>query len=319
MATPTFTSITPDTGLPGGKYLVTIVGTNFELPPAPASTGFVGGTYPESMQVEIDGRLAQDVKVYSSSLLTCVVPSYRGDPDGLSVTPGVAVDLTLRNVTGPEEDTFTGVFTFTRQDYTRAFGSLAHVVNTLISELRRQVLNNVAVSTSVDFDGDTANALDIVEIAETPALALFGPSIVENKFRREQKGSAVQDIPNLEFTKKSRASIADLSFELTVVSNSPIELLQLNQEVIRFFERNQFLEVPQDSDNPNDGDVEFDMVLVSWPTREGNANNSDQHNQSSTFEIRGVLIDEDTAEIIDSGYTTDDPADVSFTYETKDI
>ena len=78
------------------------------------------------MEVEIDGRLCEEVRVYSSSLLTCVAPAFRGDPDDL--TTGYLADVVLRNLTGPEESTYAGAFTYKRADFSRRDGCLLNVV-----------------------------------------------------------------------------------------------------------------------------------------------------------------------------------------------
>ena len=315
MAVPTLISVTPDEFHPGGRQLVRVEGANFELPPAPPATGYVGGSDPVTVEVEVDGRAAEEVKVWSSTLLTFLAPAYRGDPSALASSPGLAVDLTIRNVTGPEEDTFAGAVAYSRPSLARADGPLKHVVRTLLRELRRQVIDNVAMATQVDFDGDTADALDIVELAAIPALALFGPDIQEDRFRRTSQREATSDIPSLTFSKNRVPRVCQLGFEATLTARGAGELQQLTQELIDFFNRNPRLEVDADTADPTAGQRAFDMFLDSGPTRVGTANADDIYSANATFTVHGVPIDADDGTQVEFGYMLDDPPDVDVSME----
>jgi len=319
MAAPTLTSITPSSGHPGGKEIVRIEGTNFELPPAPPVTGYVGGSSPETVEVEIDGEMADEVKVWTSELITCLVPPYRGDPSALSASPGLAVDVVIRNLTGPEEDTFAGAYTYARPSMARADGPLRHVLRTLVRQLRREVLDYIAFGTHVDYDANTGDALDIVELAQNPALALFGPDISENKFRRTSESENSQDIPALTYTKSRVYRICDLRFDVTITARGMMELTHLMQEFLSFFRRNPLLEVNADTTDPSAGRYGFDMFLDSGPSRAGGANNDDVYTASASFVVVGVPIDSDEPTQVEWGKVMDDPPDVEVTYEQQEL
>jgi hypothetical protein len=319
MAVPTLTSITPDNGHPGGRELIRIDGSNFELPPSPAPTGYVGGSVPESVQVEIDGEFATDVKVWTSGILTCLTPPYRGTPSSLSHDPGYAVDVTIRNLTGPEEDTFTDAFSYKRRDLARRDGALAHVCKTLVRELRRQVIDNVAVATQVDFDGDPSDGLDIVELATVPALTLFGPDMTEDKARRgDIERPQARDLTELEYYKHRYPRIEIVSFEVGLVARGTTQSANLIQEFIGFFNRYPKLVVDIDSTDPSAGTVEFDMFLTNDPSRIGRKTHDDILTYSATFEIHGVPIDSDTPTRIEWGKILESDYDTEFTYEQQE-
>lgn len=313
MAAPTLTTITPDEGKPGGRYILRIEGADFELPPDPPSTGYVGTTFDESMEVEIDGRLCEEVRVYSSSLLTCVAPAFRGDPDDL--TTGYLADVVLRNLTGPEESTYVGAFTYKRADFSRRDGCLLNVVRTLIRELRRQVLNNVAISQAVDYDASTGDSLDIVELAGIPGLALFGPDIVEDKFYRGSIRPNVQDLGSLEYTKYDIPRVVTLRFTATLTASEGGEMMNLVQEFLMFFRNNKTLDVQLDSTDASQGYAGYEMFLTDDPSRSGQANESDVREMEATFEVRGVPIDEDEWQPVEWGRIMDDPADIEVNTE----
>jgi len=316
MATPTLTSITPSSGHPGGRFLVRIEGSGFELPPPPLATGYVGGSAPETVEVEIDGRLADEVKVWNDSLITCLVPAYRGEPSLLSASPGLSVDVTIRNLTGPEEDTFVDAFTYARPNLARADdGPLRHVLRTLDREMRRQVLDNIAYATQIDFDGDTSDVLDIVEIAKIPGIALFGPDITEDKYYRTSEREETRDLVGFEYEKKRVPRVNILSFQATLFARGIGESSHLIQEFLTFFRRNPRLEVDRDTTDPTAGMVEYEMFLTNGPARSGGANNDDVYSFTATFLIRGVPIDADEGTQVEWGRVLDDPADVDITHE----
>ena len=73
MATPTITSVTPNTGHTGGKTLVEIVGTNFQLLPDPPATGPVPVANP-SLRVLFGTTPALKADVWSATQIYCVTP-----------------------------------------------------------------------------------------------------------------------------------------------------------------------------------------------------------------------------------------------------
>lgn len=319
MAVPTLTSITPASGHPGGRELVEIIGTNFALPPDPPATGYVGGSYPESVEIEFNGQAAIDVRVWTDQLITCLVPPYRDDPSVLNADPGFDVDVVIRNIGPPiEEDTFTDAFTYKRTDLARGDSVLRYVVRTLVRELRRQVINDIMPGKHIDFDGDPADSLDIVELARVPAIALFGPDIIEDKYRRSSAKPTTSSVSVLEFEKKRPARISILRFTATLTAKGQREGLNLSNEFIEFFNRYPRLVVDVDSTDSSAGTVEFDMFLTDGPSRSGSANDDQVAVYDASFEIHGVPIDSDVGARIEWGKMLDDPPNIDTAYEQKD-
>lgn len=292
-----------------------ISGNDFELPPDPASEGYIGGNVPESMEVEVNGRKCSNVYVFTSQLLTCTCPSFRGDPDLLSNDPGLPVEVIVRNLTGPEETAYADAFTYKSVDLTRGDSVLVFIVRTLIRELRRQVLNNVAISQAVDYDETTGDGLDIVELADAPGIALFGPDITEDRFYRKPQGRVTQNLSLLEYTKYREARYATITFEVTLTGKSANEILNLSQEFMLFFRNNKQLEVLSNSSDPDSDLVGYEMFVTSEPSRSGGPNEHDVREMSASFEIRGVPIDEDDWTPVQWGKILDDPADIELNTE----
>ena len=317
MASPTFTSISPSEGNPGGGYLAVIVGTDFEQHPLPATTGYVGGTFDESMRVEINGREATEVRVYTATKLTCLMPAFKGDPDDL--TTGLDVDIVLTNLGPPEEDvTEVDGFTYKRTNLARGDSALARVCREVIDDLRRQVIKNIAVNTSVSYDGDTADDLSIIEMASAPGIALLGPFLTENKLHRMTKKPEGEGPTSDEYYKYRTHIYVDVGFDATIVAkDDPIELINLMQLFVVFFRNNTEITLDKDPGDSSQGTVAFEMWLTSFPKRTGGSQNNDLFLAKATFMIQGLPLDEDTWNRVRYGTILDDPADVDLTYSQE--
>lgn len=321
MAVPTFTSITPNTGHTGGTYLAKIVGTNFEQHADPPSSGYVGTDWPAAMSVTINGRECTDVRVYSPTLLTCVVPAYRGAPSGIG--SGAAVDVVLSNLSDPLVETVTETdgFTYQRRSMVRTSGALVYIVRELVETMRRQIIDNIAPGQSPDYDGSTADGLNVVQFAEAPGVAVFGPDLRRNKFRRaeEQAGETTPDLGTQEFTRAQRRRVNDLLFELAIFADEgdKIGLTNLTQEVVAFFQTNPKFEIPQDSTNPASTMLKFDMVMTSDPRPVRSPSSSGVLEAAASFEIRGVKIATDEDVTTEWGRVLDSDNDPELEWEQK--
>jgi hypothetical protein len=268
------------------------------------------------MEVEVNGREAEDVRVYSSTLLTFTMPAFRGAPKDIGT--GIDVDIVLRNLSPTEETTVTDGFQYQRINIARGDGSLAHIVRTLVNTIRIQIIDNVATSTEIEYDADTGAAIRKVAIASTPAISLFGPGIRENLIYREPRRVPVQDVGTLTFDRYREAYVVDLIFEFTIFTGgdgAKRDLLNLQQLMILFFRNNGHLVVDQKPSDPTAGTVDLQLWLTAEPSVDQIANIANLHSASGSFEIRAVPLDHDEWLAIERGYMLDDPPNLDFEYE----
>lgn len=317
MVAPTISSISPSEGHTGGKYVVRIDGSDFQLPPAPPSTGFVGGSWTPSMRVEFDGELATDVRVFSDSILTCVAPAYLGDPAGIG--SGVDVDVVVINL-GPPEESTTEVdgFTYKRTNIARHDGIIRYVVRQLLLKMRREIINNIAITTSTDYDNSASDGLSFVYLAETPGIALFGPSLRENLDQMRKGRRTRQNVGALSYQKYLARKYEDFLFEANMMTSgggAQNELLNLMQEFLMFFETNRYLEILSDSSDPNSEKRELELWLTGEPSTDDVITTKGTLAASASFEVRGVPVDRDQWRLIESGHMLDDPPDLRFQTE----
>jgi hypothetical protein len=313
MAAPTFTSISPSSGNPGGKYLVTIQGTDFEQHPDPPATGQTSGVLTPSMTVKFNGVAATQVYVYSTTLLTCIVPAYEGSVASLET--GADVDIILTNIGPPEESvTETDGFNYSRNDLTRN-GTLQRIIRFLLQKMKREIIANIMPFTSVDYDKTTGDTLNIVHLAETPGIGISDIDILDDPdYRDNDKVETTSG--GTDYIYYDNTPFSRIVFTASIVSQGdPVEHFNLSQDFITFFKRNKILYIIKDNNDVTKGYVELPLYLLSKPSFGGVPNASDIILSNATFEIRGVAIDEDDLIPVKSGKILDDPADIEISSE----
>jgi hypothetical protein len=281
VAKPTIISVQPPSGLAGGRTLVAVTGSGFRIP-APASPSV------PSIAVAVGGKPAAEVSVFSDGLLQFALPANE---------PGVVADVLVQNLDDSgvpipgEEATAAGAFAYVRPSLTGE-NDLTRTVRTLIRELKRQVLENVALTVQTDFEDESDAQLALVHIASIPALILVGPDVRENRFfslnqlPEETDGSGG-------FVQRRVPRTVDLGFTIVGVSDHATELLNLLAATEVFFNRNKYLEQDRDPENSAAGQVQYEMDLA--PDGELRAssqpNASNIRNFSGAFVVRGVDIE----------------------------
>lgn len=332
MAVPTITSLDPAQGHTGGRTLVEITGTNFNLP-VPQATGQTDGQPIVTTEVLFDGEPALSVKVISATRILALTPPYSGDPKNLRATNGVTVDVTLRNLdqgTGipipTEEVIFSGLEyrrpTLTGEAEHRS--DLRRLCEELLLLMRRQIVDAVEIARGVDYDEDTNSELHVVELAQLPGVVLVGPDLSENRFY-SSNDSPERDLDDgsNEFTVTEVPRTEDVSFNVLGYSNNLAEFLNLMTATTTFFQTNRHLKMDRVAGDPGVGSVKFEMDLVESLVRTGSAqNNSNLLGFSGRLLIRafdigdrpGITTDKwggvPKGDTIDKGIYTDDPGAV---------
>lgn len=290
MATPTITSVTPSTGITRGGYLVTIGGTDFDTNVDFSATP----TTPNGarMTVEFDGRLATDVRVVSSTALTCIVP--RGDlADALNTFAVDVVVTNLDEIALPPSATLVAGFTYNRPNLTDET-HLANVVRVLMQRMKQQIVANVALHTHTDFDLVTGDLTNRVEPAKLPVVVLVGPTLEPHTVTNyNAKILTINGSPTpTDFTKHNRAKAVDLEFEVRLMSSSKKELLNLLHHAVMFVHRNGLLDgIPIDPSSPGLGTVEYGLMIVDEFSAADRPSRANVREASGTWRVEGVLLE----------------------------
>lgn len=296
MAIPTIAAVTPSAGLTGGRLLVTITGSNFQLPPPPVASGPTPAPNP-SVEVLFGTTPAPVVRVLASSIVQCLAPS----------SDAGAVSITVRNidqagaVIAGETVTASAAFTYaapvinttpTGGGGTTAESALTRLVRALLRELKRQVIPNVELTVHTDYD-DTPGGANVAMLSSLPGLALSGPGLRENRFFSLNSPRVVA-IGDDRYKQLRAPYTVDLEFTLIGVDDSTIRLLNLMKEVVLFFHRNKYLAMACDPADPSSPSVRYEMEFSTdgEPKMAGATSNSNVRSFSGTFLVRGLDLDD---------------------------
>ncbi len=309
MAVPTITTITPNAGLSSGQTLVEIVGTAMRLPPSPPESGPTDGYVPITVNVLFAGLRATNVNVRTDpsnppdgTIVSCLTPPHE---------PGI-VDFTLRNLDDSgdpipgEEVVAVGAFTYHPEDLTRE-ADLTRLVRTLLREFKAQVMENVSLTVSTDYDDTPEDQLHIAAVSELPTLVLVGPQLSENRFYslNQLPESGGGDAEQLPFYIQRSPYTVDLSFTIIGISDHTVQLLNLMSLCTMFFHKNKFIKMDRDPSNPIKGEVAYEMDFEpdGQLKVQSQPNESNVRHFTGTFVIRGFDIDQVTGIAIEEGRT----------------
>lgn len=287
-------------GHSGGGTILEVYGDGFRVPPDPPATGPARGEVPRTVQVLFGTAESPEVIVLQGNWIRARVP--RSALDVVAPDYGVGlVDVTIRNLDdngdpiGGEEVVVTDGFRYRRPDVSASAPSdLLRVIRTWILEWKRQVIPNVLVTQSTDYDSSTADALNIVDIAETPALVLVGPEVEVNTFYARRAVGRIVELADGTYYKLERPLVVDVLIDVIGVDDSYMRLLNLLTSSMNFVHRNVDLVVDADPDDASKGTVgiEHDFQPGSTFTARSRSNNSNIYSFTGAVMLRGVDLSE---------------------------
>ncbi|MCP4678739.1 MAG: transcription factor [Deltaproteobacteria bacterium] len=275
MAIPTLISVHPVSGPSSGNDLVQVAGSEF------SENVFVlfGDASAEVLSVRT---------VAGVSLADIRTPGHSPD----------VVDITLSNLDAAgdpipgEEAVLPGCYRFLRPRIVNE-SDLTRLVRALLRGLKRQVLKNTSITVSIDYDDTVADGLDIIAISQLPSLVLSGPRLSEDRFysTNELLEEVVAGVSGPEIVRHRPSFTTDLMFVLTAASDRTTELLNLMAAVATFLNRNRWIEMPRDPEEPGGGSVRWEMDPEGdFRTRLDGPN--DVRVCTCGFVVRGFDVDE---------------------------
>jgi len=243
MAIPTLLAPDHATGPTGGGDLVTLRGTGFAA----------------TVEVWFGGVCAEIVSVREEAgLSVCVL---RTPAQAESVVDIALQNLDVAGLPVPTERVvLVSAYRFLRPRIVQQ-SDLTRLIRTLLREFKRQVLENVSLSVSADFDDTPLDGLDIISVSKLPSLVLTGPKIRENRAlsTNEALEEIVQGIFGPEIRRRRPALTVDLEFAITGASDRAIELLNLVGATSSFLNSNKWIEMLRDPSAPGKGSVRWEM------------------------------------------------------------
>lgn len=293
-----FTSITPSEGVTSGKTRVKIEGENFDIHPfPPTQSGYIGSSLGPSLQVFFDGVEAENVIVYpkpggtpTETIIECNIPRFVGSPDDVPVD----VDLKIVNLINPETFVESNAFMYVFPD-AAGVSSLSKVVYCLMQEFNRQTpipSAQIVQRVHVDFDDSPLDGLNIMQIAETPTLALLGPDISRSPSYHNASSNVVDvDGTPLGFRTFRQLEASDLSFDLLLIDENDLRLINLVDMLNRFCVDNGTLKIEKTFGDPTQGFLEFDMEWDNMFSLNQTPNKDNLVTASASITIRGVELE----------------------------
>ena len=136
---------------------------------------------------------------------------------------------------------------------------LARLVRTLLRTLKTHLLENTSISVSVDYDDTVADGLDIVAMSKLPSLVLSGPRLAEDRFYSTNVPRKESQAGSDEVLRWGPSFTVDLLFTITVASDRTVELLNLMAAVATFLNRNRWIEMNRNPEDPAVGKVRWEM------------------------------------------------------------
>ncbi|MGN6107858.1 MAG: IPT/TIG domain-containing protein [Kofleriaceae bacterium] len=243
MTIPALSSISPATGPASGGDVVRLRGTGFAQQ-IRVRFGEVDGTVLSLRSAGLE--FFADVRTPPHDPAAVDISVQNLDPAGAPIPGEVA--------------TATAAYKFQRARIIEE-ANLTRVVRALLRALKRQVLDNVSASVSLDYDDTPSDGLRIISMAKLPSLVLSGPRLAENRFFsiNQLREEAVTGPTGPELRRHRPPLTMDLHFTITGASDRTIELLSLMASTATFLNRNRWLELERDPITPSQGVVRWEM------------------------------------------------------------
>jgi hypothetical protein len=179
-------------------------------------------------------------------------------------------------------------FEFLRPDL-RKKGPVTLAVEQLLIELGRQVVKNVNFASHSDFDLETGDLLNTAMLAELPGIVLADMQLPDTTLPVGRIPQEVAGENGVTLVKEAE-DLVDILVSAVVVTDDPIELVNLVSIMRRFARKNAELVVAVDPADPSKGTNEYPLeweqgTAVNVTAQRGGDN---LHTFTGQFSVRGV-------------------------------
>lgn len=286
-------------GPTAGGNIVELYGDAFRLPyEVPA--GPTSGEPLPTVEVLFGTAPALRADVVRSNFIRAIAP---GSPlqsvsaGGVS-SPEGPVDITIRNLDAAgvpipgEELIVPNAYTYTRVGITAADDAvLRYIDREFILRWRRDTIENVSKGSHTEWDPDTLDDLNILSLAEIPAIVLVGPDQPENRFYTKRDHQEVEQ-PDGTVALVPPSRTVDLEYDVMIIADTEGQLMALVGLVRSFIRDTPYFELPRCPTDLSLGTVKYELdELDGNTTRQNRPNNSNIRTYTLTVTIRGVDID----------------------------
>jgi hypothetical protein len=278
MAVPSIVTVNPTQVSTLGNSLIEILGFDFREPDPPTPDIIPVPEPGPTVQVLFGTTEALRVDVATGGRLIVLLPPLaEGD-----------YDVTVNNLDndgvpiGGETNTKTDGLKSLYEDLT-VESELTNLVRNLVLEFRKQIHPNVYNTVNTDFD---EAPFQLQFIAKLPAVVLSGPELLRDALNDFAGDFDTDDSdsgePGVEFTTRREPRRVNLGFDIIVISDSTVELLNLQYLLEEFIHQNQI----------------FSWTSLAGPTCEldldfqtnGDFRADSESNESNLRRLRGAIM-----------------------------
>lgn len=266
-----------------GRTQVEVYGSGFrQQTVAPATSSAPLPAPPPSVRVFFGGEEALRVRVASPTRLLVTTPPR--DPGVVAVRVENIDDFGAFLEAGELAD---GI-EFALPDLSRP-GDLSRIVRRLIRMLKQQVIPEVVLASSVDWDDDPFAEPRELANAKTPAIWLTGPNLRPSDAVNSQTTPIVIEVAG-GATETITPRTVDLVFGYGIVAESYVVTTNLLQAATSFAIRNKRISIPRDPSDASAGSIEFDLELETDFDIDSRANEDGLYSAAATLVIKAVDI-----------------------------
>lgn len=284
--------------------MIRIAGTNFRLPPAVPSTGYLGGEQPKTVSVQFDGQESEWAYVASDELILARVPQYRGPTN---ITFPAAQAVRVANLDDSEVE-IPGEAVVATDAYSMSRPGLAEesyfqrVVRAFLQLFKRHVIENAAVMSSRDAASE--NYTDERKASQTPGVYLIGPRTLVNRFDSINREEPEDDTVDVNTWNRKRYPVTlDFEFDLAIYASTQRHLFALCQACVLLFRDITEVRVTDFANQSTPyKDYEIEMMWSFHPSNESVPNQDDLYEATAGVMIRGVHVDDDSGTVIQQGW-----------------
>jgi hypothetical protein len=277
MASPTLLSAEPSSGPSGGRNLVRLLGREFA----------------ERVEVRFGAGLAEVRAVGRLSDGTAFA-DVLAPPGSVGIVHVTVANLDAAGRPVPAETaTLAIAYRYLRAD-SATESDLTRVVRQVLRELKLQVLPNVSMTVSLDYDPEPFDGIRVIAPATLPSLVLSGPTVRESRPYATNvcREALLVTSQGAELIRHRPPLTVDLGFTLMGTTERTVELMNLLAAVATFLHRNTTLEVLRDASRPELGSVRYDLDPEPEMRSELRSGNTDLRVFTASFAVRGFDIDE---------------------------
>jgi len=294
MAVPTLASVTPASGPSCGSNVVTLAGTNFNLPVIAYSIPQEALT--PTVAVTVGGTAVKAARVISATEVRLWMPRYRGATAHLDAT-NAARDIVLTNMDAAtglaipgETATLASAYTYERWQLgpPRKDPPLLDVHEAFLRDLLIDISRSIGVAVHVDYDEEGTAVR--TKLADLPAIGLrvtasrdyaaeegFGPTEVER-----MGGDGWDEY----WGEKTYA----LVYDVTLIGEGQREAFHLEQAIRDFVDVNPVLEVDADPDLYPGETSEYPVEIMRDAVQASTPNDSAVQAFQMQLRVRGISV-----------------------------